>query len=421
MSPENPNSSCLERFLRYVTYDTQSDPDATAYPSTEKQLVLLRVLKAELEELGLADVAMDGHGYVTATIPATSADPDVPVIAFVAHVDTSPDMPGAGVKPIVHRNYQGGDIVLPDDPSAVLRPEEFPELREAVGHDIVTASGKTLLGADDKAGVAEIMAAAEYLMSHPEISHGKVRVVFTPDEEVGRGVEHFDVARLGARFAYTLDGGGAGKVESETFSADTLIVTFAGRNTHPGYAKGVMVNSIKVAADFVSRFPKDRLSPETTEDYGGYVHPHVLRPSVDSTTVEVLIRDFTRQGLADKERWLAELARETAADWPGARATVEVRESYRNMREVIDLHPEVIGFAEEALRRCGLEVKNHPIRGGTDGSKLSFMGLPTPNLSSGQHNLHSRYEWADVWEMEKAVQSIVEICRRFAEPAPVPG
>lgn len=421
MSPETPHSSCLERFLRYVAYDTQSDPDSTTYPSTEKQLVLLRVLKAELAELGLQDVAMDGHGYVTATIPATSPRPDVPVIAFVAHVDTSPDMPGADVKPIVHRNYQGGDIVLPDDPSAVLRPEEFPELRDAVGHDLVTASGKTLLGADDKAGVAEIMAAAEYLMSHPEIPHGEVRIAFTPDEEVGRGVEHFDVARLGARFAYTLDGGGAGKVESETFSADTLIVTFAGRNTHPGYAKGVMVNSIKVAADFVSRFPKDRLSPETTEGYEGYVHPHVLRPSVDSTTVEVLIRDFTRQGLADKERWLAELAQETAAAWPGARATVEVRESYRNMREVIDRHPEVIAHAEEAIRRCGLAVKNHPIRGGTDGSKLSFLGLPTPNLSSGQHNLHSRYEWADVWEMEKAVQSIVEICRRFAEPAPISG
>jgi tripeptide aminopeptidase len=408
-------TSCLERFLRYVTYDTQSDPAATGYPSTAKQLELLRTLKAELADLGLAEVEMDAHGYVTATLPATSPKPDLPVLGFVAHVDTSPDMPGVEVRPIVHRDYPGSVISLPDEPSAVLDPEEFPELLSAVGHDLVTASGKTLLGADDKAGVAEIMAAAEYLMAHPEIPRGKVRIAFTPDEEVGRGVDHFDVPRFGARFAFTLDGGASGCVESETFSADTLIVTFAGRNTHPGYAKGKMVNSIKVAADFIQRLPKDRLSPETTENYEGYVHPHVLRPTVDSTAIEILIRDFTREGLAEKERWLEELAHQTAADWPGTRVTIEVKESYRNMREVLDLHPEVVASAEEALRRCGLEPVHHPIRGGTDGSRLSFMGLPTPNLSSGQHNIHSRFEWADVWEMEKAVQSIVEICRLFAE------
>lgn len=408
-------TSCLERFLRYVQVYTTSDPFSATYPTSERQFDLLRMLEKELRELGLEEVDIDQHGYVMGTIPATTLKEGVPALAFVAHVDTSPDMPGEGVKPIVHRHYAGNDIVLPDDPSAVLRPGEAPDLAAAIGHDIVTASGGTLLGADDKAGVAEIMAAAEYLMAHPEIPHGRIRVVFTPDEEVGRGTEHIDVAKIGAKFAYTLDGGLHGQVECETFSADSISITFAGRNTHPGYAKGKMINSIKVAADFIHRLPKDQLSPETTEGYEDYVHPNVINASVDKTTVDLLVRDFESAGLKRKEDWLVQLAQQTAADWPGATVTAQVRETYRNMREVVDQYPEVLENAEEAMRRAGLEPKRVPIRGGTDGSKLSFMGLPTPNLSSGQHNIHSRTEWADVWEMEKAVEVIVEICRIFEE------
>lgn len=408
-------TSCLERFLRYVQIHTTSDPFSASYPTTARQFDLLRLLEKELRELGLEEVDIDQHGYVMGTIPATTLKEGVPAIAFVAHVDTSPDMPGDAVKPIVHRHYAGNDLVLPDDASAVLRPGEAEDLALAIGHDIVTASGRTLLGADDKAGVAEIMAAAEYLMAHPEIPHGRIRVVFTPDEEVGRGTEQIDVAKIGAAFAYTLDGGGHSQVECETFSADSIAITFHGRNTHPGYAKGKMINSIKVAADFIGRLPKNGLSPETTDGYEGYVHPNVVTASVDKTTVDLLVRDFASPGLKDKEQWLVELAAATVADWPGTTFTHTVRETYRNMREVIDLYPHVLENAEEAMRRAGLTPKRVPIRGGTDGSKLSFMGLPTPNLSSGQHNIHSRTEWADVWEMEKAVEVIVEICRVFEE------
>jgi tripeptide aminopeptidase len=405
----------LERFLRYVRIDTQSDFTAPGYPTTAKQFDLLRRLATELEQIGARDVTLDEHGYVMATVPATTQKTGVPVIGFLAHVDTSPEMSGTGVQPIVHPAYPGGPIALPDDPTAVLTLENSPELADAVGHDLVTSSGSTLLGADDKAGVAEIMAGVEYLLAHPEIPHGEIRVGFTPDEEVGRGTEHFSVEKFGARYAYTLDGGGHGCVEAETFSADSLAVTFVGFNTHPGYAKGKLINSIKIAADFLTRLPKDRLSPETTEDYEGYVHPNGFHSGVERTTVELLIRDFTREGLAEKERWLTELAQATVADWPGSSCSVVVKESYRNMREVLDHHPEVVSAAEEAMARVGLPLKKKPIRGGTDGSKLSFMGLPTPNLSSGQHNIHSRLEWADVWEMEKAVLVMIEIAKIFEE------
>jgi len=410
-------TSCLERFLRYVQIYTTSDPFSPTYPTTPRQFDLLRLLEKELRELGLDEVDIDQHGYVMGTIPATSKKEGVPALAFVAHVDTSPDMPGEGVKPIVHRSYAGNDLVLPDAPGAVLKPAEAADLAAAVGHDLVTASGYTLLGADDKAGVAEIMAAAEYLMAHPEIPHGRIRVVFTPDEEVGRGTEHIDVAKIGARFAYTLDGGGHGQVECETFSADSIAITFHGFNTHPGYAKGKMINSIKVAADFIDRLPKDGLAPETTEGYEGYVHPTGINASVDKTTVDLLVRDFHTPGLKVKEEWLVGLAKETIADWPGTTLSHVVRETYRNMREVVDQFPEVLENAEEAMRRVGLTPRRVPIRGGTDGSKLSFMNLPTPNLSSGQHNIHSRTEWADVWEMEKAVMVIVELCKVFEEKA----
>jgi len=391
--------------------------ESSSYPSTDKQLVLLRRLVDELREIGLSDAEIDGHGYVMATIPATSDKPGVPVIGLVAHVDTSPEMSGAGVKPLVHENYRGQDIVLPDDPAQVLRLSENPHLEEQIGHDIITASGNTLLGADNKAGVAEIMGAAEYLVAHPEIAHGKIRIGFTPDEEVGRGTQHFDVEKFGARYAYTLDGETLGEVEMETFSADSMTVTFRGFNTHPGYAKDKMVNAIKIAAEFIGRLPKDSLSPETTEGYEGYVHPYVLNGGTDRASVKLLIRDFSTPGLKEKEELVEKLARATAVDFPGASVEIEVQESYRNMREVLDDHPDVVENAKEAIRRAGLEVRMHPIRGGTDGSRLCFMGLPTPNLFAGEHNFHSRLEWISTYDMHKAVEVIVHLCQVWEERA----
>jgi tripeptide aminopeptidase len=326
-------------------------------------------------------------------------------------------MSGEGVKPIVHSNYQGQDLVLPDDPTAVLRPADIPYLKERIGDDIITASGTTLLGADNKSGVAEIVAAAEYLLAHPEIPHGTVRVGFTPDEEVGGGTKYFDVAKFGARYAYTMDGGARGEVEMESFSADAMTITFHGFNTHPGFGKGKLINSIKIAADFIHRLPKDRLSPETTDDYEGYVHPYVLNASVDKTSVKVLIRDFSTPALKEKEDFLEALARQTVADWPGATFDAKVEETYRNMREVLDKHPDVMENAREAIRRAGLTVNQHPIRGGTDGSKLSFMGLPTPNIFAGEQSFHSRLEWVSIQDMEKAVEVIVHLCQVWEEKA----
>jgi tripeptide aminopeptidase len=409
-------TSCVERFLRYVTFDTQSSQTSETYPSTAKQLDLSRHLVEELRALGLADAELDEHGYVMATIPATTQKTGVPVIGFIAHVDTSPEMSGAGVKPIIHRNYQGGDIVLPDDPTAVLRPSEIPYLTQRIGDDIITASGTTLLGADNKAGVAEIVTAAEYLMAHPEIPHGMIRIAFTPDEEVGTGTKYFDVAKFGARYAYTMDGGARGEIEYESFSADSMTVTFQGRNTHPGYAKGLMVNSIKIAADFIHRLPRE-MSPETTDGYEGYVHPYVVNASVDKTSVKLLIRDFRTPALEEKEDFLEKLARETVADWPGASYEVKIEESYRNMREILDHHPDVVENAREAIRRAGLEPREKPIRGGTDGSTLSFMGLPTPNVFAGEQSFHSRYEWVSAQDMEKAVEVILHLCRIWEERA----
>lgn len=410
-------SAVLERFLRYVQIDTQADENSTTYPSTASQLVLLRALVEELKAIGLTDAVMDEHGYVMATIPATTTKSGVPVVGFMAHVDTSPEMPGAGVKPIVHRAWDGRDIVLPDAPDAVLRQTDIPALVEQVGHDIVTASGTTLLGADNKAGVAEIVTAAEYLMQHPEIPHGAVRIGFTPDEEVGRGTLHFDVAAFGAECAYTMDGGLRGEVEIESFSADAMTVTFHGFNTHPGYAKGKMVNAIKVAATFIDSLPHHTLSPETTEGMEGFVHPYVVNASVDRTSVKLLVRDFDTYGLQEKERMLEALAQQAAHRHPGARAEVEVVEQYRNMKEVLDRRPEIAEYAEEAVRRSGLEVRRRSIRGGTDGSRLSFMGLPTPNIFAGEHNFHSRLEWVSVQDMEAAVALIVELAATWERHA----
>jgi tripeptide aminopeptidase len=407
-------TSCVDRFLRYVTYDTQSEEGTDRYPSTEKQLRLLEQLERECRELGLEDVERDGYGYVFATVPATT-DADIPTIGFIAHVDTSPEMSGADVKPIVHENYQGQDLVLPDDPEAVLRFADNPALAEQIGNDIITASGKTLLGADNKAGVAEILGAAEYLMAHPEIPHGRVRIGFTPDEEIGLGTKYFDVERFGAHCAYTMDGETLGSVEAETFSADAATVVFKGFNTHPGFAKGRMVNAIKVAADFLSRLPRERLSPETTDGADGFVHPYSMEAGVDRTSVRFILRDFRTAALADQAALLRKLAESAAADWPGSTATVTVEEQYRNMKEVLDAHPKVVEAARLAIERAGLELRFGSIRGGTDGSKLCFMGLPTPNVFAGEHNFHSRLEWISTYDMHKAVEVIVELCRVWAE------
>jgi tripeptide aminopeptidase len=408
-------SEVLERFLRYVHYDTQSNEASRTYPSTDSQLVLLRDLAAELRALGLADAAVDEFGYVMATIPATTRKAGVPAIAFIAHVDTSPEMSGANVRPIVHRQYDGRDLVLPDDPSAVLRRADNPALAEQIGHDLVTASGTTLLGADNKAGVAEIVTAAAYLVAHPEIPHGTVRLAFTPDEEIGRGTTHFDVARFAAHCGYTMDGGRRGDIETESFSADAMTVTFHGFNTHPGFAKGRMVNAIKVAAAFIERLPRETLSPETTDGHDGFVHPYVIQARVETTAVRLLVRDFVTAGLKDKEAMLERLAREAAARHPGSRVEIAIEESYRNMKEVLDRDPAIADHAREAIRRAGLEPRSQPIRGGTDGSRLSFMGLPTPNLFAGEHNFHSRLEWVSVQDMEKAVEVIVHLCRVWEE------
>ncbi len=418
MSPNPPlKTTELERFLRYVTYDTQSDENSETYPSTAKQFVLIDKLVEELKAIGLKDAARDEYGYVFATVPATTKKPNVPVVGFIAHVDTSPEADGANVKPIIHRNWQGGDIVLPDDPSTVLKANDSPVLAGKKGHDIVTASGKTLLGADNKAGVAEVVAAAEYLVQHPEIAHGAIRVGFTPDEEVGGGTKYFDVKKFGAYCAYTVDGEDLGEVEMETFSADSMTITFEGFNTHPGFGKGKLINSIKIAADFLSRLPKVGLSPETTEKREGFVHPYVVDAAVEKTSVKFLIRDFVTAELKTKEDFLEKLAKETVAAWPGASVTCKVEESYRNMKEVLDHYPQVVENAREAVRRTGLELREAAIRGGTDGSRLSFMGLPTPNIFAGEHNFHSRLEWISVQDMAKAVEMIVNLARVWEERA----
>jgi len=418
MNTPRYQTSCVERFLEYVKIDTQSCEGSDTYPSTLKQLDLLRRLRDELMALGLEDVTMDEYGYVFATLPSNSAKPDVPVVGFLAHVDTSPEMSGTDVKAIIHRDYDGGDIVLPDDPSTVISPSFSPHLDQQIGNDIITASGTTLLGADNKAGVAEIMGAMEYLLANPAIIHGPIRIGFTPDEEVGSGTEYFDVERFGAHCAYTVDGETLGELQMETFSADAITVTFDGFNTHPGFAKGRMVNAIKVAADFINRLPGAELSPETTEDYEGFVHPYMIDAGVEQTSVKLLVRDFVTSGLHEKEERVKQIARETVAAHPGSSVGFVVEESYRNMKEVLDDYPEVVDNASEAMRRCGLDPRIEPIRGGTDGSRLSFMGLPTPNIFAGEHNFHSRFEWISTYDMHKAVEVIIELCRVWEEKTP---
>jgi tripeptide aminopeptidase len=401
----------LERFLRYVRIDTQSDPHSTSYPSTSKQLDLSRVLADELRALGLTDVELTEHGYVIASLPGTAAGP---VLGLIAHVDTSPDASGTGVRPIVHEAYAGGPIVLPGDPSQVLRPEDEPELAARLGHDIVTSDGTTLLGADDKAGVAEIMAAVAYLL-RDTAPRAPIRIAFTVDEEVGRGTEHFDLARFGADVAYTLDGSGSAIIEAETFSARSVTITIRGRSTHPGTAKGKLVNSVKLAADLIAALPRDRLSPETTEGREGFVHPVRVAGSAEETVVELIARDHDDARLDEHVAFLEQLARDVESREPRARVAVVVEESYRNMRSVIDRHPEVIRAAEEAIRRVGLEPRHEIIRGGTDGSRLSERGLPTPNIFTGGQSYHARTEWASVQDMAAAAATVVELAHVWAE------
>ena len=406
----------LERFLRYVTIDTQSDPNSATTPSTAKQKDLARLLVAQLRDAGLADAAMDENGYVYATLPATSAK-KVPVVCFCSHMDTSPDAPGNGVKPQVHRNYRGGDIALPADRSQVIRFAEHPALRDQIGNDIVTADGTTLLGADNKAGLAEIVDAMRFLAAHPEIKHGTIKVLFTPDEEIGRGVDKADLTRLGADVAYTIDGETAGQVEDETFSADGATVTVQGVPAHPGFAKGAMENAVKIAARIIDNLPRDACSPETTSGKDGFIHPLSVNAELDRATLKFILRDFTTAGLKDKAAILERAVKAALAEFPRSSYTLTVKEQYRNMKEVLDRHPQIVDHAMEAVRGAGLAPKKSSIRGGTDGSRLSFMGLPCPNIFAGEHAFHSRLEWVSVQDMQAAVRTIVHIAAIWEEKA----
>jgi len=401
----------LDRFLRYVRIDTQSDEQSTTYPSTAKQRDLGEVLARELHELGLDDAAIDEHGYVFATLPGARG----PTIGLIAHVDTSPDESGTNVRPQVVR-YTGGAIQLPGDPRSVLRPSESLMLAEKEGHDIVTSDGTTLLGADDKAGVAEIMSAVAYLARHPEIQHAPIRVGFTVDEEVGRGVEHFDIDAFGAEFAYTFDGTEIGRIDDETFSASELRVRIAGHSVHPGTSKGKMVNSVKLAATLIERLPKDRLSPETTEEREGFVHPHRVSGGAAETTVTFICRDFDLAQLREHEQLIRDLAAEIEREEPRARLTVEVEDSYRNMKEFLDAQPRIVDAADEAARRVGLEPVRSAIRGGTDGAVLSARGLLTPNVYTGGQEYHSVLEWVSVQDMAVSAATAVELAKLWAEP-----
>ena len=408
--------TCVDRFLKYVKYDTQSDEDSTSFPSTEKQKILSKDLAEELKNMGLKDAHMDEYGYVMATLPANT-DKTVPAIGFIAHVDTSPAVTGAGVNPVIHKNYQGGNIKLPKDPSQVILESENPDLKNMKGFDIITADGTTLLGADNKSGVAEIMDAVNYWLTHPEVKHGTIKICFTPDEEVGRGTEKFDVKKFGAKYAYTVDGQSRGEVESETFSADAVTIKIHGKNIHPGYAKGIMVNAVRVASEFMESLPKDKLSPETTEGREGYVHCTNFNGNEELATLKFIIRDFETPKLKEYETLLKDLAEKTVKKYPAAKLDFEVIEQYRNMKEILVQHPQVTDYAIEAMKNLKIEPIMHPIRGGTDGSRLSFMGLPCPNIFAGEHSFHSKVEWVAIQDMEMAVRVMIEIAKIWEEKA----
>lgn len=404
------------RLMRYVQIDTTADPNSATTPSSMKQKNLSELLVKELLEMGIEDAHMDEWGYVYATIPSNS-NKQVPVICFCSHVDTAPDCSGTNVKPILHSDWNGSDIVLPDDTSVVISRNEHPYLNERIGDDIITASGLTLLGADDKAGVAIIMTLAEYLMQHPEVKHGAIKILFTPDEEIGRGVDKVDMQKLGAHFGYTFDGGERGTLEGENFSADGCTVTFYGISAHPGYAKGKMVNAQKVLAHFISSLPANHLSPETTEGYQGFVHPVHIEGGLEKATAQFIIRDFETENLTRHEELLANLAAEAVEKFPGARYELTVKEQYRNMKEVLDNMPQVMQHAIEAYKRAGIEPRLTNIRGGTDGARLSFMGMPCPNLFTGEMAIHSKQEYVSVQDMQKAVETGIELVKVWEENA----
>lgn len=372
------------------------------------------MLVEELQEMGIEDAAMDTFGYVYATLPANTAK-EVPVICFCAHVDTSPESSGQGVKATIHRNYQGGPIALPGNDEVVIDPEAHPYLKTCIGHDIVTSDGTTLLGADNKAGVAEIMDMVHFFVTHPEVKHGTVKVLFTPDEEIGRGADKVDLNRLGADYGYTVDGKDRGQLEDETFSADMAVVTFEGVNIHPGFAKGTMENAVKIAADFLASLPKDRLSPETTEDREGFVHPYEIKGGVEATTITFIVRSFEDDKLVEYETFLHKKAAEAVKPYPNSRFHIEVTEQYRNMKNIIQEHPQVTDFAEEAMRRAGLKVRKGSIRGGTDGAKLTYMGLPCPNIFAGEQSFHSKMEWISVQDMHHAVDTLIHLVQLWEE------
>ena len=417
MIPSDYQYTCVPRFLKYVKYDTQSDENSQTFPSTEKQKILGAELVKELLAMGLADAAMDEHGYVMATIPANTGKTDVPVVGFIAHMDTSPDVTGENVNPVLHEHYDAKDIVLPADNSIVITVADNPELAGKAGETIITADGTTLLGADNKSGIAEIFDAAHFLLAHPEIKHGTVRICITPHEEIGQGTKYFDVGKFGAKYAYTVDGEQLGSIENETFCADSLTVVFEGISIHPGFAKDKMLNSVKIASRFLEKLPTDALSPETTEKKEGYVHPHGITGGVEKTTIKFLLRAFNTEELREQEAFLRRLVDETLAEFPKGKGMVTVDESYRNMRYVLDEHPLVLDVAKAAMERIGLTPEIGSIRGGTDGARLSYMGLPCPNIFAGEHSFHSKREWVSVQDMEKAVQTIVAISSMYEELA----
>jgi tripeptide aminopeptidase len=406
----------VERFLNYVQIDTQSDPQSETHPSSEKQKTLSHLLAIELLAMGIADAHTDEFGYVYATIPSNT-DKKVPVICFCSHVDTAPDCSGTHVKPILHKSYTGADIILPDDTMQVIKTTEYPYLKEHIGNDIITASGVTLLGADDKAGVAEIMDMANYLLIHPEIKHGTIKILFTPDEEVGHGTAKLDLQKLGADFAYTMDGGELGTLEDETFSADGVVITINGVIAHPGYAKDKMVNALKIAGEILAALPKHEWAPEVTEKREGFVHALRVDGLAEKATLEFLIRDFETAKLAVHEARLKTLAEKILSQYPKATMDFVVQEQYRNMKEVLDQYPQIIQYAEEAYTGIGLVSVKEPIRGGTDGSRLSFMGLPCPNLFTGMQAIHSKHEWIGVRDMKKAVEMLVQLVQVWEQHA----
>lgn len=408
------SSLFLDRFLSYVKYDTQSSEESDTYPSTLKQLELSKQILLELKELGLENVEITEHGYVFGTLPS-NVDHPVPTIGYIAHVDTSPEVSGKDVNPVITKNYQGGDIVLKNDPSQIIEFNANPALKECIGHDIITTDGTTLLGADNKAGIAEIMGALQYMIENPDIKHGPIRVSFTVDEEVGTGTQNFDVKQFGADFAYTIDGETAGEIEDETFCADTAVVKVQGVNMHPGYAKDKLVSGIKIAAHLIDQLPKDRMSPETTEKREGYLHVHAIKGGVEETEVVFLVRDFDVEGLKKKEDYLKNLCKDMENSYPKSSISVEIKESYRNMKLILDEHSQVVDYAIEAVERTGLRAIKNLIRGGTDGARLSFIGVPTPNIFTGGHNFHSKKEWVSVQDMAKAIETIIHLSQIWAE------